>query len=223
MRPIATPLLVILIAAIFHSFSGKAQGYIRKNIVTANLFSSFVQGTPIINYERVVSKKTSFLVSYGQKINNVNQTGANAFGNLQDQFVGYNSGGASSVEQNYVGNSYFNVEFRYYFLQRRQRAPTGFHIGPSINFTNMHEQFILRSGSGLITDTKHSDYRINSFNISMGMQLLIKNLIPIDFVIAPGYGNMQRLDAGMPVDPYKRGGFNFKVGLCTGLAFGKGR
>jgi hypothetical protein len=101
-------------------------------------------------------------------------------------------------------------EFRYYLSETP--APNGLYLAPNYRFMKLS---IVEN-----TTNENATIGVNSFAINLGKQLLLKDVIIIDFWIGPSYNfrtvtetSIQNL--GVP----DADGFGLRAGIAIGIAF----
>jgi hypothetical protein len=176
------------------------------NIVRTELIQSIV-GLKAIEYERVVSKKFSVLMAY-------------SWGSINGENKQLFSNDSYTIHKLLL-NSGVTGEIRYYVSNKHKKIPGGFHIGPRIQFNNVTENIALYNSKNEQLLTEIIDYKINSLEIIMGPQLLIKRLIVIDFQIGFGYGFLLARPKGDNLAyNYDGSGAKVTIAISCGIAFG---
>lgn len=157
----------------------------KKNIVKINL-SSLVFKNISLQYERVLSRKTS--VALGVSV--MPKTGLPFAGSLKDQF-GDNSDASKAIDETRLSNFSITPEFRFYL--GKKPAPAGFYIAPFVRYNRL--QF-----DQLYTFTP-SDNKQHTANIKgtfsnigggllFGAQWHLSNTLTLDWwIIGPAIGS----------------------------------
>ena len=162
------------------------------------------------SYERVITDKFSAQVSYG---NGKTKTISDKENN---QIYG-----SYSIEHFKVIST-LSFELRYYLSNKHTHIPGGFHIGPSINFLNISHESIRYIYPDTEIGRDNGNYKITSVNLNLGPQILIRKIITIDFMIAPGIGFLTAKDTNKSkTDTYYGKGFSILYGIYIGIALGK--
>lgn len=161
------------------------------------------------SYERVITDKFSAQISYGNGK-------AKSISDRTDQLYG------QYTVQNIKINSALSFELRYYLSHKNGKIPAGFHIGPSLNFINTSNESIHYDYQDIEMNRTEGNYKIVSVNINFGPQILIKKVVAIDFMIAPGYGFLTASEVhDSKTQNYNGAGFSLLYGVFIGIAIGK--
>lgn len=175
----------------------------------------FIFNFQAFTYERVINDRFSALISYG------NGRGKS----ISDETNQYNGLYYQYTVQHIKLKSDLSFEFRYFLSYKSRKIPAGFHIGPSINFVNISNESIhYENYKNQISEMNRTNgnYKVTSVNINFGPQLLIKKIIAIDFMIAPGYGFLTSSEVtNSKTQDYKVSGFTLRYGVFIGFAIGK--
>jgi hypothetical protein len=189
-------------------------------INTIGLFSHFTE----ISYERVIDKKFSILVSYGDGRKKT-ISGDDARQNYLDKYGGYSINyKLGKIEHTFKIENHVNIDFRYYVSHRDAKIPNGFHIGPSFHYYKFRETFTFFDEANVEKSSKLNTYKIVSINASIGVQVLIYKILAIDIFLAPGYGILTANESESNNSDSKNfngAGFTVAYGIFSGIAFGK--
>ncbi|PCI93076.1 MAG: hypothetical protein COB15_16970 [Flavobacteriales bacterium] len=177
------------------------------NIIKTELIQS-VLGLKAIEYERVVTKKFSLLIAY-------------SWGNLNKEHKQLFNDDSYSIHKLSL-NSSITGEIRYYASNKHRKIPAGFHIGPRIQLNNITQKVNFYNSKSELLFTENIDYILNSLEIIMGPQLLIKKLIVIDFQIGLGYGFLKARQENNNLGyNYEGSGAKVSIAISCGIAFGR--
>jgi len=133
------------------------------------------------SYERQTSKYSSFEVSAGPTISNI------ALGNVQSHLIdpwGY------TYRTSRLG-AFGELAYRYYPMDETE-ALQSFYISPLVKVKLM--SFGIADGSGILPDTKGSDFRAN-FAFNVGYQWWLSKSFCMDFYAGMGIGYQQLKDS----------------------------
>lgn len=170
------------------SMSAMAQGDVpqpKKNIIKLNL-TSLIFTNFSLQYERILSKKTSFALGVGIRP----KSGLPFAKSLKDKF-GSNSDAARAIDDTKLSNFNITPEFRFYV--GRKGAPRGFYIAPFLRYNSLKlDQFYRFTPSDNLKHVANISGSINSFGagVLFGTQYNLGKRMTLDWwIMGPVVGS----------------------------------
>lgn len=156
----------------------------KKNIIKVNV-SSLVFSNVSLQYERILSRKTSVALGVGFRP----KSKLPFAGTLKDRF-GSNSDAAKAIDDTKMGNFNITPEFRYYV--GRKGAPRGFYIAPFARYNNLKlDQMYRFTTLDNVNHVANISGNINSFGggILFGTQWNLSKKLTLDWwILGPSIG-----------------------------------